>query len=102
MHPRGGRSLNFGAFKAWKGDMRPKEDRSTDNVIAFRRLQKAAEAGAVRRGVPDVGREAEVPPAMVLNAERGIINTGTVHGGQHVTAIELSGHSDSGGADDDI
>ncbi|MFJ2511171.1 hypothetical protein ACIOXE_08040 [Streptomyces griseoviridis] len=40
--------------------------------------------------------EPGIPPAMVLNAERGIINTGTVHGGQHVTAIELTGHLDQG------
>ncbi|MFC9230802.1 S-type pyocin domain-containing protein [Streptomyces decoyicus] len=81
--------------------MRAEENRSTDNVIAFRRPQEAAESVAVRRVVPDIGREAEAPPAMVLSAERGVINTGTVHGGQHVTAIELSGHSD-GGADGDI
>lgn len=101
MCPRDGRPLDFGAFREWKGDMRAEEDRSTDNVSAFRRLQGAAEAVAVRSAVPDTGREMEAPPAMVLNAERGIINTGTVHGGQHVTAVEFSGHSD-GGADGDI
>ncbi|MYX15231.1 S-type pyocin domain-containing protein [Streptomyces sp. SID8374] len=54
-----------------------------------------------RRALPDAGPETEVSPATVLNAERGIINTGTVHGGQHVTAIALSGHVD-GGADEGI
>jgi hypothetical protein len=80
--------------------MRAEENR-TDNVLAFRWVREATEAVADRRAVPDTGCEAEAPPAMVLTAERGIINTGTVHGGQHVTTIELSGHSD-GGADDDI
>ncbi|SEP97109.1 hypothetical protein SAMN04487983_1002302 [Streptomyces sp. yr375] len=41
---------------------------------------------------PDNAEEPEVQPAMVLNAERGIINTGTVHGGQHITSIDFSGH----------
>ncbi|EHM27209.1 hypothetical protein SPW_4351 [Streptomyces sp. W007] len=36
----------------------------------------------------------------MLNAERGIINTGTVHGGQHVTTVGFSGHT-GGGTDDD-
>ncbi|AWL39327.1 S-type pyocin domain-containing protein [Streptomyces sp. SM18] len=51
---------------------------------------------AARRALPDVGAATEAPVATVLNAERGIINTGTVHGGQHVTAIELSGHVGGG------
>ncbi|MEU5585529.1 S-type pyocin domain-containing protein [Streptomyces chrestomyceticus] len=78
--------------------MRAEEDRSTDNVSVFRRPQGVAEAGAVHRAVPEAHCEGAAPPATVLNAERGIINTGTVHGGQHMTAIEISGHSD-GGAD---
>ncbi|MFE3547700.1 S-type pyocin domain-containing protein [Streptomyces kronopolitis] len=81
--------------------MRAEENRSTDNVITFGRPQEAVESVAVHRVVPDTSREAEAPPAMVLNAARGIINTGTVHGGQYVTAIELSGHPD-GGADGDV
>ncbi|MEU5236580.1 S-type pyocin domain-containing protein [Streptomyces lydicus] len=84
-----------------KGDMPAEKNRRMDDVIAFRRPQEAAESVAARHVGPDIGREAEPPSAMVLTAERGIINTGTVHGGQHVTAIELSGHSD-GGADGDI
>lgn len=83
-----------------KGDMRAEENR-TENVIALRGAQKAAEAVAGRHAVPDTGCQAEAPPAMTLNAERGIINTGLVHGGQHVTTIELSGRS-HGGADDDV
>ncbi|EST26818.1 hypothetical protein M877_18575 [Streptomyces niveus NCIMB 11891] len=55
----------------------------------------------VRGQLPGTRPETEVTPATVLNAERGIINTGAVHGGQHVTTIEYSGHVD-GGADGDI
>ncbi|MFJ6539248.1 S-type pyocin domain-containing protein [Streptomyces sp. NPDC091385] len=76
--------------------MRAEENRSDDNVIAFRQSPEAADPAAGDRSVPDSGREAETPRAMVLNAERGIINTGTVHGGQHVTTIELSAHADDG------
>ncbi|MFG2812891.1 S-type pyocin domain-containing protein [Streptomyces sp. NPDC048410] len=56
---------------------------------------------SVRPVGSDVGRETRALPATVLNAERGIINTGTVHGGQHVTTIDLSAYSDDG-ADGDI
>ncbi|MEV0846298.1 S-type pyocin domain-containing protein [Streptomyces sp. NPDC049954] len=84
-----------------KGDMRAEENRSTDDVIAFPRPHETAESLVAHRAVPDTAPEAEAAPATVLNAERGIINTGTVHGGQYVTAIELSGHVD-GGADGDI
>ncbi|MGA5731970.1 S-type pyocin domain-containing protein [Streptomyces seoulensis] len=49
----------------------------------------------------DAGRETHAHPTTVLNAERGVINTGTVHGGQHVTTIDLSAYSDDG-ADGDI
>ncbi|MGW6603410.1 S-type pyocin domain-containing protein [Streptomyces sp. NPDC055036] len=87
--------------RALKGDMRAEENRSTDDVIAFPRPHETAESMAARRAVPDTGPETESSPATVLNAERGIINTGTVHGGQRVTTIELSGHVD-GGADGDI
>ncbi|WP_180217843.1 S-type pyocin domain-containing protein [Streptomyces albus subsp. chlorinus] len=86
--------------------MRAEEIRSTDEVIEFRRPQEAAEpqetaeAVAAHRAAPDTGHETEVPPARVLKAERGIINTGTVHGGQHVTAIRFPGHFGEG-ADSD-
>ncbi|MGA4846088.1 S-type pyocin domain-containing protein [Streptomyces sp. G5(2025)] len=74
------------------------EKARTDNVIAFGRPREDAEAADARRAVTDADSEVETPPAMVLNAERGIINTGIVHGGQYVTAIEFSDHAD-GGAD---
>ncbi|MET9553646.1 S-type pyocin domain-containing protein [Streptomyces sp. NPDC006645] len=81
--------------------MRAEENRSTDDVIAFPQPGEIAESVSARHALPDTGPETEVSPATALNAERGIINTGTVYGGQHVTAIELSGHVD-GGADGDI
>ncbi|WP_369212993.1 S-type pyocin domain-containing protein [Streptomyces flavofungini] len=82
----------------------PAEEIRSDNVIAFPRPQMTAEAGvegkaeagASRGAVPDADPEAGVSPTLTLNAERGIINTGIVHGGQHVTAIEFSGQADSG------
>ncbi|MET8826842.1 S-type pyocin domain-containing protein [Streptomyces sp. NPDC004610] len=37
---------------------------------------------------PDAAAEPAVHGPLVLNAERGIINTGTVHGGQHHTTVE--------------
>ncbi|MEU3981134.1 S-type pyocin domain-containing protein [Streptomyces sp. NPDC026672] len=80
--------------------MEAEETCPADNVIKFCRAQENEE-GAVRRDVSDIAHEPERLPAMVLNAERGIINTGTVHGGQHVTAIELSSHPHRG-ADGDI
>ncbi|MFF2639052.1 S-type pyocin domain-containing protein [Streptomyces niveus] len=84
-----------------KGDMRAEENRTTDDVIAFPRPREIAEPVTGRGQLPGTRPETEVAPATVLNAERGIINTGTVHGGQHVTTIEHSGHVD-GGADGDI
>ncbi|MEU6477676.1 S-type pyocin domain-containing protein [Streptomyces sp. NPDC047017] len=81
--------------------MRPEENSSTADVIPFRRPQEAAEPVGSRPAAPDAGHEADTPPATVLRADRGVINTGTVHGGQHVTAIELPGHF-GGGADGDI
>ncbi|MFF5091172.1 S-type pyocin domain-containing protein [Streptomyces niveus] len=84
-----------------KGDMRAEENRTTDDVIAFPRPREIAEPVTVRGQLPGTRPETEVTPATVLNAERGIINTGAVHGGQHVTTIEYSGHVD-GGADGDI
>ncbi|MGW4225894.1 S-type pyocin domain-containing protein [Streptomyces bauhiniae] len=54
-----------------------------------------------KRSEDNVGRETQALPTTVLNAERGIINTGTVHGGQHVTTIDLSAYSGDG-ADGDL
>lgn len=70
-------------------------------VIAFRRTPKDDGTADGRRTVPDTAHEVETPPVTVLSAERGIINTGTVHGGQHVTTLELPGYPD-GGADHDV
>lgn len=81
--------------------MREEQISQADNVIAFQRPRPAPRAAVGRREVPDSADEPEVPPTMVLNAERGIINTGTVHGGQHATVIEFSGHS-AHGVDGDI
>lgn len=80
--------------------MRAEEDLRADNVIAFRRPQRAAETTADCDKMPSSGQEAETPTAMVLNAERGIINTGIVHGGQHATVVELSSHFDDGAESD--
>ncbi|MFI6471156.1 S-type pyocin domain-containing protein [Streptomyces sp. NPDC050516] len=81
--------------------MRAEENRRGDNVIAFHRPAPELQTEGDRREAHDAAGELTVPAPMVLNADRGIINTGTVHGGQHVTAIEVSGHSDRG-ADVDI
>ncbi|MEV0120515.1 S-type pyocin domain-containing protein [Streptomyces sp. NPDC050703] len=72
------------------------EENGTDKVVAFPRPRETAETAVADRAVPDTGRAAEASSPLVLNAERGIINTGIVHGGQHVTAIEFSGHADGG------
>lgn len=80
--------------------MRAEEIPHEDNVIPFDRRRSAP----LTEGDRHEEREAADHPAAlptVLNAERGIINTGTVHGGQHVTTIELSGHARSG-ADRDV
>ncbi|MFD8569967.1 S-type pyocin domain-containing protein [Streptomyces sp. NPDC059639] len=69
------------------------QERNADNVIEFPRLEEYA------RPVEE-DHAAEVSPTMVLTAEHGIINTGTVHGGQHVTTIGLPGRPGTG-ADDD-
>ncbi|MEU3398164.1 S-type pyocin domain-containing protein [Streptomyces filamentosus] len=80
--------------------MRAEETRDPDNVLAFRRLRgNDAQEGAPHTA-PDVGSETASPPATVLSAERGIINTGIVHGGQHVTTVEFSGLT-GGGTDGD-
>ncbi|MFS0695704.1 S-type pyocin domain-containing protein [Streptomyces nitrosporeus] len=78
--------------------MRAEENRRTDDIIEFAWPREIAESVAARRAFPDADADAatDAPAPTVLNAERGIINTGTVHGGQHVTAIELSGHVGGG------
>ncbi|MEU3601820.1 S-type pyocin domain-containing protein [Streptomyces sp. NPDC006798] len=45
--------------------------------------------------------EAETGTMTVLEAAGGIINTGTVHGGQHLTSVKVAGHR-AEGADGDI
>ncbi|UUU20285.1 S-type pyocin domain-containing protein [Streptomyces sp. DSM 40750] len=75
--------------------MRTEEIPQDDNVVPFHPQRPAPLTEGDRR------EEAEAAATTVLNAERGIINTGTVHGGQHVTTIELSGDPRSG-ADGDI
>lgn len=72
--------------------MRPEENHFAEKVIPLYATRRDSDLG----GMPVPADEPGIPPAMVLNAERGIINTGTVHGGQHVTAIELTGHLDQG------
>jgi hypothetical protein len=75
--------------------MRAKEDRNTNNVVDFPAPGKVV-APAVARPTAQ-----ETEAATVLNAERGIINTGVVHGGQHVTTVEFTGPSDAGADDDE-
>nr|WP_164394576.1 S-type pyocin domain-containing protein [Streptomyces harenosi] len=79
--------------------MTAEEKHGTENGIALRRPRKQAEPAAARSAVPDAARAAKTPPATVLNAARGIINTGLVHGGQHVTTVEF-GRCDGGAGDD--
>lgn len=80
--------------------MREEEMRQENNVIALRSRR-------MRRPIDDQVEPAqategsEPAPITVLHAARGIINTGTVHGGQQITAVDLSGHHDEG-ADCDI
>ncbi|NEE26478.1 hypothetical protein G3M53_13530 [Streptomyces sp. SID7982] len=79
----------------------PSEELSSeDNVLEFRRARTTAGPAAGADELPDTAREPAVSPATVLNAERGIINTGTVHGGQHITTVELSDRFDRGGDGD--
>ncbi|WP_167407320.1 S-type pyocin domain-containing protein [Streptomyces swartbergensis] len=80
--------------------MRAEEDRNTNNVVDFRAPGKAVAPAVPRPTAPGARRATETEPATVLNAERGIINTGVVHGGQHVTTVEFTGPSDAG-ADDE-
>ncbi|MFJ7420582.1 hypothetical protein ACIQXD_18520 [Streptomyces uncialis] len=56
----------------------------------------ASEAVTDHRETRDGAEAAEPVPTTVLNAERGIINTGTVHGGQHVTTVAFPGHRADG------
>lgn len=80
--------------------MRPEEPQAPDNVLAFRRRRETTGPAHEPEAAPDAAPPVATSPATVLNAERGIINTGTVHGGQHVTTVGLSGHTD-GGTDGD-
>lgn len=64
------------------------------------RPRSAAPEVTDRRGTRDGAEAAEPAPTTVLNAERGIINTGTVHGGQHVTTVEFRGHRGAGAGHD--
>ncbi|MFF9501408.1 S-type pyocin domain-containing protein [Streptomyces sp. NPDC014656] len=80
--------------------MRAEETRDPDNVLAFRRTRGDDAPGRAPRAAPVAGPETASPPVTVLSAERGIINTGIVHGGQHVTTVEFSGRTD-GGTDGD-
>ncbi|MFF4318341.1 S-type pyocin domain-containing protein [Streptomyces sp. NPDC001568] len=80
--------------------MRAEELQTPDNVLAFRRRREAAGPAPEPEAAPGAASRAATSPATVLNAERGIINTGTVHGGQHVTTVEFSGHT-GGGTDGD-
>ncbi|WKU43871.1 S-type pyocin domain-containing protein [Streptomyces sp. VNUA116] len=72
------------------------EGHQAKNVIPFRKPRPAPETMGSRREAEDALVEPSVPSAMVLNAERGIINTGTVHGGQHVTTVELADRPERG------
>lgn len=81
--------------------MRSEEPSSENNVIDFRRARGTAGPANGVDELPGTAHEPAVHPSTVLNAERGIINTGTVHGGQHITAVELSDRFDRG-ADGDF
>ncbi|MFC9181818.1 hypothetical protein ACFTZJ_14130 [Streptomyces globisporus] len=81
--------------------MRSEELSSEDNVIDFRRVRGTAGPANGGDGLSATADEPAVPTATVLTAERGIINTGTVHGGQHITAVELPDRFDRG-ADGDF
>ncbi|MGW1009271.1 S-type pyocin domain-containing protein [Streptomyces termitum] len=76
--------------------MRAEESREQDNVLAFRRPGEATGPESASRAAPDTVPEAATPPVTVLNAPRGVVNTGIVHGGQHVTTVELAGRTDGG------
>ncbi|MCX4659326.1 hypothetical protein [Streptomyces uncialis] len=64
------------------------------------RAAAASEEVTDHRETRDGVEAAEPVPTTVLNAERGIINTGTVHGGQHVTTVEFPGHRAAGAGHD--
>ncbi|WP_329558966.1 S-type pyocin domain-containing protein [Streptomyces uncialis] len=64
------------------------------------RAASASEEATDHRETRDGVEAAEPVPTTVLNAERGIINTGTVHGGQHVTTVEFPGHRAAGAGHD--
>ncbi|MEU6863852.1 S-type pyocin domain-containing protein [Streptomyces sp. NPDC046876] len=76
--------------------MYEEESPQVDNVIVLRHRKPGGVPMADRLSEPDAAHEPEVPAGAVLNAERGIINTGTVHGGQYVTTVGFSGDRDHG------
>lgn len=80
--------------------MRAEESQAPNNVLTFRRRRETTGPAHEHETTPDAAPQAAASPTTVLKAERGIINTGTVHGGQHVTTIGLSGHT-IGGTDGD-
>ncbi|MFB8139416.1 hypothetical protein [Streptomyces parvus] len=83
----------------------PSEELSSeDNVIEFRGDRGTARPVNGAGELPGTAQEPAASPATVLNAERGIINTGTVHGGQHITTVDLSDRLDrlDRGADGDL
>ncbi|MFE0810362.1 S-type pyocin domain-containing protein [Streptomyces sp. NPDC058848] len=81
--------------------MRAEEFLNENRVIPFDRRRPVPLTEGDRHEERDAAEHPEAAPTTVLNAERGIINTGTVHGGQHVTTIEFSGRARSG-ADGDV
>lgn len=82
--------------------MRGKQAQSGDNVIEFHGPRPAEQPEEPHLGAvhEDVGQHV-VPSATVLKADQGIINTGTVHGGQHLTVTERVWRP-APGADGDI
>ncbi|MFJ4685237.1 hypothetical protein [Streptomyces sp. NPDC088789] len=73
--------------------MRPEEIRELNELKKLNELNELFGAPARDEKPPEPEPEPEpaaaaAPRALVLSAERGIINTGTVHGGQHHTTVE--------------
>ncbi|MYY10486.1 S-type pyocin domain-containing protein [Streptomyces sp. SID4919] len=76
------------------------QPRNRDQPRNHRPRAAASEEVTDHRETRDRVEAAEPVPTTVLNAERGIINTGTVHGGQHVTTVEFPGHRGAGAGHD--
>jgi hypothetical protein len=71
-----------------------------DHVIPLPLSAAPAEATPGARQEPDPDVEESRPmERTVLSAPHGIINTGTVHGGQHITAVPLEPSARDRGAD---